>query len=149
MAMGVEAPMKSAGGVDRLEGGEAAPVMEHRRESEHALSGGDVEARPWRPHGSESGVREKVLWEDHASGSYAGILELAPGARIREHVHWGAVHLLYVLSGTCELSESLRVLGAGGFEFVPPKALHGIAETADETCRLFFVHLAETPRPAP
>jgi quercetin dioxygenase-like cupin family protein len=145
--MEVETPMGTRR-VERVPHEEAPPAMESRRESEHALSDGDVEARPWRPHGAETGVREKVLWVDRASGSYAGILELAPGARIREHVHWGAVHLLYILSGTCELSASLRVLGAGGFEFVPAEALHGIAEAANDTCRLFFVHLAETPHPA-
>lgn len=108
---------------------------------EQALSAADVEARPWRPFATEPGVREKVLWEDERSGSYAGILELEPGTRIREHFHVGLVHLLYVLAGSCELAVSLRVLGPGGYAFVPAEALHGIDRAGAEGCRMFFVQL--------
>jgi quercetin dioxygenase-like cupin family protein len=109
---------------------------------EHVLSSTDVEAKPWRPFADQPGVRDKVLWEDPSSGSYAGIMELAPRARVRPHVHHAGVHHLYVVCGSCELSVSERVLGPNAYGFVPAGALHGIDEAGPEGCTIFFLTLA-------
>jgi quercetin dioxygenase-like cupin family protein len=107
----------------------------------YVLNSMDVEARPWQPFADQHGVRDKVLWRDPVSGSYAGLMELAPGARVVPHVHRRAVHHLYVVSGSCELSVSERVVGPGAYAFVPAETPHGIEKAGPEGCALFFLYL--------
>jgi quercetin dioxygenase-like cupin family protein len=131
---------RAGGGRDSIAG---------RLRIEHALSATDVEARPWQPFANGPGVRFRVLWDESATGSFAGILQLAPGAQLRRHFHLVAVHHLYVLSGTCELSGSDRVLGPGAYVFVPAEAQHGIEGTGPDGCTAFFLHLAVHQGPDP
>ncbi|HYU59016.1 MAG TPA: cupin domain-containing protein [Actinomycetota bacterium] len=108
---------------------------------ERALSATDVEARPWRPFAGQPGVRDKVLWEDPATGSYAGMMEIEPGATVRTHGHRRAVHHLFVVRGSCELAVTERVLGPGAYTFVPAATKHGIESAGTEGCTLFFLYL--------
>jgi quercetin dioxygenase-like cupin family protein len=117
-------------------------VQVPRQARAEMLSSTDVQARPWRPFSDLDGVRDKVLWEDPLTGSYAGIMELAPDAGVPQHFHLTAAHHLYVIRGTCELAVSDRVLGPGAYAFVPAEALHGVVRAGPEGCTMFFLHLA-------
>ncbi|HEY7606972.1 MAG TPA: hypothetical protein VID07_09395, partial [Actinomycetes bacterium] len=58
----------------------------------------EVATLPWRPFAGLSGVRDRVLWQDPAAKSLAGLLHLDPGARVLPHIHLRAVHHLWVVS---------------------------------------------------
>ena len=101
------------------------------------LGSGDVEAMPWRLVSPDGSVREKTLREDGIS--YVGLLEMAPGAELDRHFRPGVTHHLYVLSGTCELKGSLRVIESGSYVYGPGETLHGMKAVGPEGCRVFYL----------
>src|SRR5690242_15745199 len=104
-----------------------------------SFTGTDVAARPWRSFADQPGVRERVLWGNPETGAFAGIIELAPEAGIREHLHRRLAHHLFVQSGTCELTPAGRMLVAGSYAVAEPGVRHGIARAGLEGCRIYFV----------
>jgi hypothetical protein len=107
----------------------------------------EVAALPWRPFAAISGVRDRVLWQDPAAKSVAGLLHLDPDASVLPHIHLRAVHHLWVVSGSCVIDG--RMLDAGSYGFVPAGRSHGIEQVGRAGCLLFYVYLHQgTPRPA-
>jgi mannose-6-phosphate isomerase-like protein (cupin superfamily) len=107
----------------------------------------EVAALPWRPFAALSGVRDRVLWQDPAGKSLAGLLHLDPDARVLPHIHLRAVHHLWVVSGSCTIDG--RTLDAGSYGFVPAGREHGIEQVGRAGCLLFYVYSHQgTPRPA-
>jgi quercetin dioxygenase-like cupin family protein len=120
---------------------EGRAPLSPRPRREEVVSSSDAEAGPWEPFPEEEGVRMRVLWRNPVSGSFSGLLEVAPGAHLRPHFHLNAVHHLFVVAGTCELAVSERVIGPGSYIYVPAEEVHGIEAVDWESCRLFFLHL--------
>jgi mannose-6-phosphate isomerase-like protein (cupin superfamily) len=106
-----------------------AAVLLHPRE---------VATLPWRPFASLTGVRDRVLWQDPAGKSVAGLLHLDPDARLLPHIHLRAVHHLWVVSGSCTIDG--RVLDAGSYVVVPAGRSHGIERVGRAGCLLFYVY---------
>jgi quercetin dioxygenase-like cupin family protein len=99
----------------------------------------EVAALPWRPFAGIAGVRDRVLWQDPAGKSLAGLLHLDPDASIQPHIHLRAAHHLWVLSGSCTIDG--RMLDAGSYVFVPAGREHGIEQVGRAGCLLFYVYL--------
>jgi hypothetical protein len=106
----------------------------------------EVAALPWRPFAGLAGMRDRVLWQDPAGKSVAGLLHLDPDASILPHIHLRATHHLWVVSGSCTING--RVLDAGSYEFVPAGCTHGIEQVGRAGCLLFYLYSHQgRPRP--
>ena len=105
----------------------------------------DVQAQPWTPLGTDTGVRQKVLWRDEGGRSYAGLLRMDPGAHVREHTHHGAVHHAWVVNGVCGMGG--EALGPGSYCFVPAGTEHELLEVGLEGCTIFYLYLTEDVEP--
>jgi quercetin dioxygenase-like cupin family protein len=110
-------------------------------EWETILDAQDAEAKPWETFAAHEGA--KVLWKDEATGSYSGLLGVAPGASLRAHIHPFGVHHVYILEGTCRVAG--EVLTRGSYVFVPPGKDHRIEEAGPVGCTLFFLYLPAPP----
>jgi quercetin dioxygenase-like cupin family protein len=99
----------------------------------------EAAALPWRPFAGISGLRDRVLWQDPAGKSFAGLLHLDPGASVLPHIHLRATHHLWVVSGSCTIDG--RRLDAGSYGFVPSGRSHGIERAGRAGCLLFYVYL--------
>jgi mannose-6-phosphate isomerase-like protein (cupin superfamily) len=106
-----------------------------------------VATLPWRPFAALSGVRDRVLWQDPADKSLAGLLHLDPDASVLPHIHLRASHHLWVVSGSCTIDG--RTLDAGSYVFISAGRSHGIEQVGRAGCLLFYVYLHQgTTRPA-
>ena len=103
------------------------------------LDAREVGKRPWEPFGENDNVRYRSFWLDTGTGSYAGLLRLAPGATVASHTHHCAVHHVWVVEGECMMGG--RSLGRGSYAFVPANADHGIELAGLEGCTLFYLYL--------
>jgi hypothetical protein len=101
----------------------------------------EVAALPWRPFAGISGLRDRVLWQDPAGKSLAGLLHLDPGVSVLPHIHLHATHHLWVVSGSCTIHG--RMLDAGSYGFVPAGRTHGIEQVGRAGCLLFYVYLPQ------
>jgi quercetin dioxygenase-like cupin family protein len=111
--------------------------------SEILLDSRDIASLPWRPFASGQGVCDRVLWQDPAGASYAGLLHMEPGTSVAPHRHRGAVHHLWVVSGECTINA--RTLGPGSYVFVPQGLEHAIQQAGPTGCMLFYLYLRVTP----
>lgn len=107
--------------------------------SEILLDNREVARLPWRPFAGEEGVRDRVLWQDPDGASYAGLLRMEPGTSVAPHLHRGAVHHLWVVSGECVING--RTLAAGSYVFVPQGLEHAIQQAGPAGCTLFYLYL--------
>jgi quercetin dioxygenase-like cupin family protein len=107
--------------------------------SEVMVEGGEVASIPWRSFAGEEGVRDRVLWQDPEGESYAGLLDMEPGASVAPHLHRRAVHHMWVVRGECLING--RTLGAGSYVFVPQSVEHGIQHAGPTGCTLFYLYL--------
>ena len=98
----------------------------------------EVAALPWQPFAGIAGVRDRVLWQDPAGKSFAGLLHLDPDGRVLPHLHLRAAHHLWVVSGSCTIDG--RTLNAGSYGFVPAGREHGIEDVGRAGCLLFYVY---------
>lgn len=98
----------------------------------------DVSARPWRNVGNWPGVRDKVLWEDPDTHSYAGLMQLDPGAMIPPHVHTRHAHHVWIVVGFC--SSNGADLGPGSYEFIPPGSEHTLVAEGPDGCSFFYLY---------
>jgi mannose-6-phosphate isomerase-like protein (cupin superfamily) len=98
----------------------------------------EVATLPWRPFAAISGARDRVLWQDPAGKSFAGLLHLDPGASVLPHIHLRAIHHLWVVSGSCTIDG--RTLDAGSYGFVPAGRTHGIEQVGRAGCLLFYLY---------
>ena len=101
----------------------------------------EVAALPWQPFAGIAGVRDRVLWQDPAGKSFAGLLHLDPDGRVLPHLHLRAAHHLWVVSGSCTIDG--RTLDAGSYGFVPAGREHGIEQVGRAGCLLFYLYVHE------
>jgi hypothetical protein len=78
----------------------------------------EVAALAWRPFAGISGLRDRVLWQDPAGKSLAGLLHLDPDARVLAHIHLRATHHLWVVAGSCTIDG--QILDAGSYGLSRP-----------------------------
>jgi quercetin dioxygenase-like cupin family protein len=120
-----------------------------------ALDSREVATLPWRPFAGRAGMCDRVLWQDPAGKSYAGLLHMEPGTSVPPHIHPRGTHHLWVVSGSCTIDG--RTLEGGSYVFVPACRKHGILQVGRAGCVLVYLYLhqvptrraAETPNGAP
>lgn len=82
------------------------------------------------------GVTTALLW--HSGGSHAGVLWLAPGARLGAHTHRRHVHHVWVVEG--EMNCLGRDLGPGSYAYVPLGVEHDSLAGSDGAA-FFYLYL--------
>ena len=102
------------------------------------LDGGAISALPWRVfHAIGVGVEHKVLWE--SGDSMAGVMRIAAGGQVDEHVHRLAHHHLWVTEGTVQLLG--RSLGPGSYAHVPAGVAHRLVNGGDGPATFLYLYL--------
>jgi quercetin dioxygenase-like cupin family protein len=87
---------------------------------------------PWREK-SLSGLSEKMLWRDEATGASIALIRIAKGAGIPEPHRHASNQFMYCLSGRYEYTATGVVLTAGSFYCNPKGLVHGPAVAHEET----------------
>lgn len=95
-----------------------------------------IAAMPRRPVRDMEGVQERTLWSSGVQVS--GVMELAAGARMPEHVHEDHSHHVWVVEGSVEILGELLV--PGSYAHVPAGVSHEVA-AGDRGCTLFYVFM--------
>jgi mannose-6-phosphate isomerase-like protein (cupin superfamily) len=103
------------------------------------LDSREVAALAWRPLAGRAGLYDRVLWQDPAGKSHAGLLHMDPGTSVPPHLHPRATHHLWVVSGSCTIDG--RTLDGGSYVFVPACRMHGIPQVGRAGCVLFYLYL--------
>ena len=103
------------------------------------LSAEEVAGLPWEDLHGIPDATTRVLWR--AAGSMAGVLRLAPGARLGEHAHVHGHHHVWVLSGTVGVDD--RELPAGSYVHVPAGRPHALRAVGDEECQVLYLYLED------
>jgi len=98
----------------------------------------EVEALPWHRFAQRTDILYRIVWKDPWGESYAGVLQLEPGAEIDRHRHRSGAHHVWVATGTCVVDG--RNLAEGSYAFVSPGEMHGV-EAGPEGCTLFYLFL--------
>ena len=98
------------------------------------LDAEQVEAVAWQPLRDLDGVYHKVLWR---SGEAAiGLMRVSAGKSEPRHVHYGAHHHIWVISGSGRIGG--RAVSEGSYAYIPPGAEHGISDVAPDGCTVFY-----------
>lgn len=82
-------------------------------------------------------VLQSILWR--RGPAYAGLMKLAPGARLPTHAHHLMAHHVWVVEGEVQVLH--HRLGAGSYWFIPPGTEHGLSAGAGG-CTLFYLYVA-------
>jgi quercetin dioxygenase-like cupin family protein len=91
-----------------------------------------ADALEWRDK-SLSGVSEKMLWRDDATGASIALIRFAKGAGIpKPHLH-ASNQFMYCLEGRYEYMSTGVTLVAGSFYCNPKGNVHGPAIAHEET----------------
>ena len=100
------------------------------------LAAADVDALTWEPLPEQTGVFSKILWR---SGDVAiGLIRVEPGAEKVAHVHHGAHHHIWVVSGSATmLGEPLT---AGSYVYVPPGVRHEVTAVGPDGVTFFYTY---------
>ena len=71
-----------------------------------------------------------------------GIIEIAPGRVLEDHVHDGEDDAFYILEGEMTFTFGDRDVPAppGTFVLVPPGVVHGFRNEGDHPVRMFNIH---------
>ena len=107
------------------------------------LDSREVATLPWRPFAGRAGMYNRVLWQDPAGKSYAGLLHMDPGTSVPPHIHPRGTHHLWVVSGSCTIDG--RTLEGGSYALVPACRRHGISQVGRAGCLLFYLYLHQVP----
>jgi quercetin dioxygenase-like cupin family protein len=107
--------------------------------AELVLTAEEIAARPWRTLDHRPGVRDRTLWHDPATASFAGLLHLDPDGRIQPHAHPDAVHHLWVVAGEATIAG--KAVPQGSYVFVPAGVEHGVEHAGRTGCLLFYLYL--------
>lgn len=100
------------------------------------LDAQDVASIAWEPMSGQTGVFSKVLWR---SGDVAiGLIRVDAGAEKAPHVHHGAHHHIWVVSGSATmLGEPLT---AGSYVYIPPGVRHEVTAVGPEGVTFFYTY---------
>lgn len=101
------------------------------------LDSGAVDGLSWKRLPGTEQARSKLLWR--AGASVAGIMEVDPYGELPVHVHPGAQHHMWVLSGRCTILGS--ELGPGAYVHIPAGVDHGITGVGADACRFYYLYL--------
>jgi quercetin dioxygenase-like cupin family protein len=83
------------------------------------------------------GVTYSVLWRD--AGSLAGLMWVAAGGTVPQHVHERATHHAWLIDGRARIDD--RVLESGSYWHVPAGVPHAVEGLAPSGCELFYLYL--------
>ena len=100
------------------------------------LGASDVEALEWDPMPGQTGVFSKILWR---SGDVAiGLIRVDAGAHKGAHVHHGAHHHIWVVSGTATMVG--QELAAGSYVYIPPGVEHEVTGVGPDGITFFYTY---------
>jgi quercetin dioxygenase-like cupin family protein len=110
------------------------------------LGAQDVDARAWEPMPGQTGVFSKLLWR---SGDVAiGLIRVDAGAEKAAHVHHGAHHHIWVVSGSATMVG--QELAAGSYVYIPPGVMHEVTAVGPDGITFFYTYRpVEVPRGQP
>ena len=98
----------------------------------------------WEPHPRLCGVRIKSL-ENSSTFDQASVtlVQLDAGGIIEPHSHENGYETAYVISGRglLTLPDGDVELGAGDGVTVPPRTVHSLRNTGDQTIEILAVHI--------
>ncbi len=107
------------------------------------LGAPDVDALDWEAMPGQSGVSSKILWR---SGDVAvGLIRVEAGAQKAAHVHHGAHHHIWVVSGTATMVG--QELSAGSYLYVPPGVEHEVTQVGPDGITFFYTYRPVEVRP--
>jgi quercetin dioxygenase-like cupin family protein len=82
-------------------------------------------------------VLTRLVWR--SGESMAGVIEVAPGQQLPEHVHADGHHHAWIISGTAKI---LGVtVGPGSYVHIPAGIEHAVEEVSGEGLRMFYLFL--------
>lgn len=94
-------------------------------------------SRPELPLEGYEGVTYRLLWR--AGKSVAGIMVIAPGAKLDDHRHRSSEHHMWVLKGSGRVGG--RPIGEGTYLHVPVGVTHGIDQVGPDGCTVLYLYL--------
>ena len=93
-----------------------------------------VDRLPWERLRDLDGVFSKILWR---SGDVAiGLIRVDAGAEKPAHVHHGAHHHIWLVSGSATMLG--RPLSAGSYVYIPPGVEHEVTDVGPDGCVFFY-----------
>lgn len=108
------------------------------------LAAGAVDALPWQQLPEQAGAFSKVLWR---SGDVAvGLIRVDPGAEMAAHVHHGAHHHIWVVSGSATMVG--QHLSAGSYAYIPPGVVHEVVAVGREGVTFLYTYRPLEVQPA-
>lgn len=100
------------------------------------LAAQDVDALAWEPMPEQTGVFSKVLWR---SGDVAiGLIRVDAGAEKAAHIHHGAHHHIWVVSGSATMVG--EPLTAGSYIYIPPGVQHEVTDVGPQGVTFFYTY---------
>lgn len=100
------------------------------------LGASDVEALAWEPMEGQSGVFSKTLWR---SGDVAiGLIRVDAGFEKAVHVHHGAHHHIWVVSGAATMVG--EQVTAGAYVYIPPGVEHEVTHVGSDGVTFFYTY---------
>lgn len=82
------------------------------------------------------GVGQKILWR---SGDVTiGLIRVDPGAEKPAHVHHGAHHHIWMVSG--EATMVGQRVDAGSYVYIPPGVEHEVTDVGPDGCVFFYTY---------
>lgn len=100
------------------------------------LAAEDVDAIAWEPMAEQTGAFSKALWR---SGDVAiGLIRVDAGAEKAAHVHHGAHHHIWVISGSATMVG--QALTAGSYVYIPPGVLHEVTTVGSQGITFFYTY---------
>lgn len=95
-----------------------------------------VDALAWSPMPGQTGVWSKILWR---SGDVAiGLIRVDAGAEKAAHVHHGAHHHIWIVSGSATIVG--RALAAGSYVHIPPGFEHEVTAVGPAGVTFFYTY---------
>jgi mannose-6-phosphate isomerase-like protein (cupin superfamily) len=93
-------------------------------------------------HGRRHGNVEFLALSADTPRFNVGIVTIAPGRQLEQHVHADEDDSFYILSGalTFEFGDERVVAQPGTFVLVPPGVAHGFANAGDGEVRMLNIH---------
>jgi uncharacterized RmlC-like cupin family protein len=96
----------------------------------------DIATEAWENLRDVPGVWQKILWR---SGDVTiGLIRVDPGAEKPAHVHHGAHHHIWMVSGECTMVG--HRLDAGSYIYIPPGVEHEVSDVGPDGCVFFYTY---------
>jgi quercetin dioxygenase-like cupin family protein len=99
----------------------------------------ELARQPRLPLDALEGISHTVLRTE--GEAYAGVMWIAPGFVVPEHVHPDAVHHVWLADGRARVAD--RVLERSSYLYVPAGSPHSIEGLVPSGCTLFYLYEPE------